>query len=131
MGTGVIRWRHLIKDALLTCLAVAVVVVVAEVVLGGDVDVLCQHVGQPAAGRPAAPAAGGGGGGGRRGGRGGGGGGGGAVDRPADPVLHADAPFPAGRGAASASAAASTASVLVLAVTSAFFFVAVPLALTL
>lgn len=77
--------------------------VVSEVVLGWDVDVLGQHVGQSAASRPAAPAARGGRRGGGRGG-GGGGGGGGAVDGPADPVLHADAPLPAGRGSSPASA---------------------------
>lgn len=70
-------------------------VVVAEVVVGGDVDVLGQDVSQPATGRPAPPAARGGRGGGGRGG-GGSGGGGGAVDGPAYPVLHADAPLPAG-----------------------------------
>lgn len=90
-------------------------VVVAEVVLSRDVDVLSQYVRQPATSGPAAPAAGGRGG---RGGRGrGGGGGGGAVDRPADPVLHGDAPLPAGRGSSATSAVlfftVSTAAVLV------------------
>lgn len=110
----------------LTCLVVVpvvVVVMVVAVVVGGDVDVLRQDVGQPAAGRPAPPAARGGRGGGGRGG-GGGGGGGGAVDGPADPVLHADAPLPAGRGSS------ATSSVLFFAV-SALLFIAVALPLAL
>lgn len=81
--------------------------VVPEVLLGGDVDVLGQDVGQPARGRPAAPAAGGGGGG------GGGGSGGGGVNRPADPVLHADAPLPAGRRSPASSAVLFVSYVLV------------------
>lgn len=97
-------------------------VVMAELVVRGDADVLGQDVGQLAGGRPAAPAARGGGGGGCRGG-GGGGGGGGAVDGPAYPVLHADAPLPAGWDNA-------TASVLLLAI-SALPFIAVALSLAL
>lgn len=68
---------------------------VVMAVVGGDADVLGQHVSQPAPSCPAPPAACGGRGGGGRGG-GGGGGGGGAVDGPGYPVLHADAPLPAG-----------------------------------
>jgi len=99
------------------------VVVVAGVVVGGDVGVLGEDVGQPAAGRPAAPTARGGGGGGGRGG-GGGGGGGGAVDGPVYPALHADAPLPAEAGSPSSS------SVLFLAVSS-LLFTAVAMALAL
>ena len=101
---------------------VVVMVVMAELVVRGDADVLGQDVGQLAGGGPAAPAARGGGGGGRGGG-GGGGGGGGAVDGSADPVLHADAPLPAGRDNAAAA-------VPLLAV-SALLFIAVALSFAL
>lgn len=97
--------------------------VVAEVVVGGDVHVLGQDVSQPAAGCPAAPAPCGGRGGGGRGG-GGSGGGGGAVDGPAYPVLHADAPLAAGRGSSAAS------PILFLTVSS-LLFIAVALSLAL
>lgn len=109
----------------LTCLVVVVVMMVmAEVVMvGGDVNVLGQHVSQPAASCPAPPAASGGRGGGGRGG-GGRGGGRGAVDGSAYPVLHADAPLPAGRGPSAAS------SILFFAVSS-LLFVSVALSLAL
>lgn len=104
-------------------LVVVVVVATAQLVMGGDVGMLGQDVGQPAAGGPAPAAARGGRGGGGRGGGGGGGGGRGAVDGPAYPVLHADAPLLAGRGAA-----AATSSVLFFTVSS-LLFVALSLAL--
>lgn len=98
-------------------------VVVAEVVMGGDVDVLGQDVSQPAAGCPTPPAACGGRGGGGRGGSGSGGGGG-AMDGPAYPVLHADAPLPARRGSP------ATSSVLFFAISSLLFLtIALSLAL--
>lgn len=108
---------------ILTCLVVVVTVVVAEVVVGGNVDVLGQDVSQPATRCPASPAACGGRGGGGRGG-GGSGGGGGAVDGPAYPVIHADAPLPAGRSSP------ATSSILFFAVTSSLL-IAVALTLTL
>lgn len=97
--------------------------VVAVVVRGGNVNMLGQHVSQPA-GRCPAPAAACGGRG--RGGcwRGGGGGGGGAVDCPADPVLHAYAPFLAGRGS-------SAASSVFFFTFSSLFFITVPLTFAL
>lgn len=104
-------------------MVVVVVMAMAQLVVGGDVDVLGQDIGQPAAGGPAPPAARGGRGGGGRGG-GGGGGGRGAVDGPAYPVLHADAPLLAGRGAA------ATSSVPLFTISSLLFIaVALPLAL--
>lgn len=100
--------------------------VMAKLVVGGDADVLGQHVSQPAGGGPAATAACGGGG---RGGGwgGGGGGGGGAMDGPRYPVLHANAALPAGRGAAPAAAASSILLLAIFPLVS--LAIALPLAL--